>query len=89
MFNGGGASQFNGNGFMSSPDAQAGGSAQKKNYDPESQSVRKLSIRQIYSGMEQQGASQDLIISGKPVVNVSYHNVIMKLSFPNMGCLSF
>jgi hypothetical protein len=66
----GGASQFNGNGFMPSPEAQAGGSAQKKNYDSESQGVRKLSIRQIYSAMEQ-STSGTLVISGKEVGNVS------------------
>jgi hypothetical protein len=65
------ATQFNGNGFMQSPENANGGSAQKKNYDPESQSVRKLTIRQIYSAIEQ-STGDDIIVSGKAVVNVSF-----------------
>ena len=70
-----GASQFNGNGFMPSPDAQAGNSAQKKNYDQTSQSVRKVSIRQINAALEQ-STSTELIVSGKELVNVSCSTLI-------------
>lgn len=70
MFGAGGASQFNGNGFMPSPDVQAGGSAQKKNYDQDKQSVRKVSIRQICSALEQR-TGDDIFLDGKELVNVS------------------
>ena len=66
------ASQFNGGGFMPSPGAQAGGgSAQKKAYDQSSQSVRKVTIRQLYTGLEQ-SASDAVIVDGKEVSNVSF-----------------
>ena len=66
----GGASQFNGGGFMPSPGGQGGsGSAQKKNYDQQSQSVRRMTIKQINQGIEQSSADA-ILVDGKDVSNV-------------------
>ena len=70
MMGEGGASQFNGAGFMPSPPAQDGpSSGQKKSYDQQSQSVRRLTIKQIADGLEQNSAD-GAIVDGKEVSNV-------------------
>ena len=68
---GAGASQFNGGGFMPSPGAQAAGgnSVQKSNYGNQSQSMRRVTIKQIYSAGE--GSADGVIIDGKEISNVS------------------
>jgi len=71
-YDAGGASQFNGGGFMPSPGAQGGtGSAQKKSYDNQSQNVRRVTIKQLYHGIEQSSAGS-VMVDGKEVSNVSY-----------------
>lgn len=62
--------QFNGGGFMPSPAAQDGtGSAQKKTYDQQSQSVRRLTVKQLSDGLE--GSPADgVMVDGKEVSNV-------------------
>jgi hypothetical protein len=74
MYNGGfdgGASQFNGGGFMPTPGGPAGGgSAQKKSYDQTSQAVRRVTIKQLHKALDQ-STSDTVILDGKEVVNVS------------------
>jgi hypothetical protein len=65
-----GGSQFNGGGFMPSPAAHDGpGSAQKKAYDQQSQSVRRLTIKQLHDGVEG-SAADGVMVDGKEVSNV-------------------
>ena len=65
-----GGSQFNGGGIMTSPAAHDGpGSAQKKAYDQQSQSVRRLTIKQLHDGVEG-SAADGVMVDGKEVSNV-------------------
>lgn len=75
MYNGGfdgGASQFNGGGFMPTPGGApaGGGSAQKKSYDQTSQAVRRVTTKQLHKALEQ-STSDTILLDGKEVVNVS------------------
>jgi replication factor A2 len=63
------AQQFNGGGFMPSPGAQeAQDTGAKKSYDSQSQSVRRLTIRQLASGL---GQGDGITVDGKEVSNIA------------------
>lgn len=63
--------EFNGGGFMPSPEGQAaGGGTQKKNYDQQNQTVRKVTIKQIHTCLEH-ATGDNLVIDGKEIANVS------------------
>ena len=82
--------EFNGGGFMPSPEGQtAAGASQKKNYDQQSQSVRKVTIKQIYNSLEH-ATGDNLIIDGKEIANVSRCSTPFQISakhfpFSNFG----
>lgn len=64
------AQQFNGGGFMPSPDAQQGKeTGTKKSYDTQSQSVRRLTIKQLAESIGQN--SDGLVVDGKEVSNIA------------------
>jgi len=64
------AQQFNGGGFMPSPDAQQGKeTGTKKSYDTQSQSVRRLTIKQLSESIGQN--SDGLVVDGKEVSNIA------------------
>lgn len=79
-----GGSQFNGGGFMPSPAAHDGpGSAQKKAYDQQSQSVRRLTIKQLHDGVEG-SAADGVMVDGKEVSNVALVGKIVDVKEDNV-----
>jgi hypothetical protein len=65
-----GSQPFHGGGFMPSPGAQDGANTgPKKSYDSQSQSVRRLTVKQLSDGIKSSGA-EGIMVDGKEISNV-------------------